>query len=116
MCKSPVEENYDNQKHLIFEKNKAHHFLKNLNNELNLQPNKNILNTSITILQLSLLSSTSSQSRFCIKKENRMTNPWYDKECEIVRKTIRDVSKNSLKYDKINSLYKFFIKGKKMYY
>jgi hypothetical protein len=36
------------------------------------------------------------------KKENRTTTPWYDKECKIARKTIRDASKKSQKSNKIN--------------
>jgi hypothetical protein len=49
------------------------------------------------------------------KKNNRTTNFWYDKECTIARKTIRDASNKSLKLDKINT-YKVVIKRKKMYY
>jgi hypothetical protein len=49
------------------------------------------------------------------KKNNRTTNPWYDKECKIARKAIRDASNESLKLDKINT-YKALIKRKKMYY
>jgi len=44
-----------------------------------------------------------------------MINPWYDKECKIARKSIRDVSNDSLKLDKINT-YKSLIKRKEMYY
>jgi hypothetical protein len=43
-----------------------------------------------------------------------MTNPWYDKECKIVRKVIRDPSNESLKFYKINR-YKYLIKRKKNY-
>jgi hypothetical protein len=46
------------------------------------------------------------------KKKNRTTNPWYDNECKIARKSIRDASNESLKYDKINR-YKALIKKKK---
>jgi hypothetical protein len=41
MHKIPIEENYDNQKHLIFNKSKIDIFLKDLNNELNILSNKN---------------------------------------------------------------------------
>ena len=44
-----------------------------------------------------------------------MTNPWYDKECKISRKSIRDASNEALKLDKINT-YKDLIKRKKRYY
>jgi hypothetical protein len=43
------------------------------------------------------------------------TNPWYDKECKIARKSIRDASNEPLKLDKINT-YKALIKRKKRYY
>jgi hypothetical protein len=36
MHKSTIEESFDNQKHLIFDKNKVELFLKDLTNELNL--------------------------------------------------------------------------------
>jgi hypothetical protein len=74
------------------------------------------LKTSIIILQLPFpLLLTSSLSRCPCKKNNRTTNPWYDKECKIARKSIRDASNESLKLDKINT-YKSLIKRKKMYY
>jgi hypothetical protein len=47
--------------------------------------------------------------------ENEMTNPWYDKECKIARKAIRDASNESLKFDNI-SMYIALIKMKKRYY
>jgi hypothetical protein len=49
------------------------------------------------------------------KNNNRGTNPWYDNECKISRKSIRDASNEFLKLDKINT-YKSLIKRKKMYY
>jgi hypothetical protein len=44
-----------------------------------------------------------------------MTNPCYDKECKIARKSIRDASNESLKLDNINT-YKSLIKREKRYY
>jgi hypothetical protein len=49
------------------------------------------------------------------KKKNRTTNTWYDKECKIARKVVRNVSNESLKLNKINT-YKAIIKRKKRYY
>jgi hypothetical protein len=49
------------------------------------------------------------------KKNNRTTNPWYDKECKIDRKSIRYASNESLKLYKINT-YNSLIKRKKGYY
>jgi hypothetical protein len=36
------------------------------------------------------------------KKENKMANPWYHKECNIAIKYIENASNDSLKYDEIN--------------
>jgi hypothetical protein len=44
MHKISIEDNFDNQKHLIFDKNKADLFLKDLNNKLNLLSNQNNIN------------------------------------------------------------------------
>jgi hypothetical protein len=44
-----------------------------------------------------------------------MTNPWYDKECKISRKAIRDAYNEPLKIDNINT-YKALIKRKKIFY
>jgi hypothetical protein len=49
------------------------------------------------------------------KKNNKTTNPWYDKECKIATKSIRYASNEPLKLDKINT-YKALIKRKKRYY
>jgi len=47
------------------------------------------------------------------KNENRMTiNPWYDNECNIARKSIKDSSNESLKFEKKNR-YTVLIKGNK---
>ena len=49
------------------------------------------------------------------KKNNRTTNPWYDKEFKIAKKAIRDASNESLKLDNINTN-KSLIKREKRYY
>jgi hypothetical protein len=49
------------------------------------------------------------------KKNNRTTNPWYDKECKIVRKAIRYDYNEPLKLNKINT-YKALNKRIKRYY
>jgi hypothetical protein len=41
MHKIPIDENFDNQRHFIFNKNKVDLFLKDLNSELNLLSYKN---------------------------------------------------------------------------
>jgi hypothetical protein len=50
------------------------------------------------------------------KKNNRTTNHWYDKECKISRKAIRDASNEPLKLDKINTYEALIKKKKKRYY
>jgi hypothetical protein len=98
MHKIPIEENYDNQKHLIFDKNKVDLFLKDLNNELNLLSNKDNIEDLYHNFTTTLSTSINKFSiKVLCKKENRMTNPWYDKECKIARKSIRDASNESLK-------------------
>jgi len=49
------------------------------------------------------------------KKKNRRTNRWYDKECKIARRAIKEAIEESLKIDKING-YKTLVKRKKMQY
>jgi hypothetical protein len=49
------------------------------------------------------------------KKNNRTNNTWYDNDCKNARKSIKDVSNEPLKIDKINK-YKSLIKKKKRYY
>lgn len=48
------------------------------------------------------------------KKKNRKDKFWYDNERNIARKTIKDVSNESLKYDKIQR-HKALIKRKKIH-
>jgi hypothetical protein len=85
--KIPIEENFDNQKHLIFNKNKVDIFLKDLNNELNLLSIKDNIEYLYHNFMITLSTSI---NKFSInvsgKKENIITNPWYDKECKIARK------------------------------
>jgi hypothetical protein len=89
MHKSPIEDIYGSQKHLIFDKDKVDKFLKDLNNDLNLLSNKN----SIDDLYHNFMETLSTSiNKFSIevlcKKKNRTTNPWYNKECKIARKYI----------------------------
>jgi hypothetical protein len=83
---------------LIFDKNKVDIFLKDLNNELNLLSNKDNIEDLYHNFMTTLSTSINKFSiEVLCKKENRMTNPWYDKECKIARKSIRDASNESLK-------------------
>jgi hypothetical protein len=82
MQKSPIEENYDNRKHLIFDKNKDDVFLKDLNNELNLLTNENNIDDLYRDFTTTLSTSINKFSiEVLCKKENRIANPWYNKEC-----------------------------------
>jgi hypothetical protein len=116
MHRSTIEENYDNQRNLLFEKSKVDIFLKDLNSKLNLLTYKDnieeIYHNFTTTLSTSINKFAFEVS---YKNDNRTTNPWYDKECKIARKSIRDASNEPLKLDKIN-MYKALIKRKKRYY
>lgn len=80
MHKSPIDENFDNQKCLIFDKHKANLFLKDLNNELNLLSNKDNIGDLYHNFTTSLSPSINKVSiEVSCKKENRMTNLWYGK-------------------------------------
>jgi hypothetical protein len=113
MHRSTIEENYDNQRQLHFEKSKVDLFLKDLNSELHLLTYKDNIEDLYHNFTTTLSTSINKFSfKVSCKKNNRMTNPWYDKECKISRKSIRDASNESLKLDKINT-YKSLIKRKK---
>ena len=87
MYSDPQEENYNCQKHLIFDKNKADIFLHDLKNELfplsSMDNTENLYHNFATTL-------SSSINKFSIevstKMSNSRTNPWYDQECKDVRK------------------------------
>jgi hypothetical protein len=114
MHKSAIEDNYNNQRQLVFEKSKFDIFLKDLNNELHLltyKDNIRHLYHNFTITLSTYIHKLSFEVSF--KKNNRTTNPLYDKECKIYRKVIRDDSNESLKLD---NTYKSLIKRKKWYY
>jgi hypothetical protein len=113
MHMSAIEENYDNQRNLRFEKNKVDLFLKDLNSKLNLLTYKDNIEELYHNFTTTLSTFINKFSfKVSCKKNNRMTNPWYDKECKIARKSIRDASNESLKLNKIN-MYKSLIKRKK---
>jgi hypothetical protein len=116
MHKSTIEENSDNQRQLRFDKSKVDLFLKDLNSQLHLLTYKDNIEELYHNFTTTLSTSINKFSfEVSCKKNNRMTNPCYDKECKIVRKAIKDASNESLKLDKINT-YKSLIKRKKMYY
>ena len=113
MHMSTIEENYDHQRNLRFDKSKVAIFLKDLNNKLNLLTYKDNIEDLYHNFTTTLSTSINKFSfEVSCKKNNRTTNPWYDKECKIARKSIRDASNESLKLDKINT-YKALIKRKK---
>jgi hypothetical protein len=113
MHKSAIEDNYDNQRPLLFEKSKFDLFLKDLNSKLHLLTYKDNIEKLYHNFTTTLSTSINKFSfMVSCKNNNRTTNHWYDKECKICRKTIRDDSNESLKLDKINT-YKSLIKRKK---
>jgi hypothetical protein len=91
-------------------------FLKYLSNYLKLISYQNNIEADYHNFTTTLSTSINKFSiEVLCKKKNNTTNPWYDNECKIVRKSIRDASNASLKYDKINR-YKTLIKrGEKNY-
>jgi hypothetical protein len=112
MHKIPIEENFDNQNHLMVDKDKDDLFLKDLNNELNLLLNNNNIEYLYHKFMTTLSTSINNFSiELICKKESRTLNPWYDKECKIAIKSIRDSRNESLKYEKLNR-YKSIIKRK----
>jgi hypothetical protein len=116
MHRSTIEENFDNQRNFLFDKSKVDIFLKDLNSELNLLTYKDNIEQLYHNFTTTLSTSINKFSiEVSYKKNNRMTNPWYDKECKISRKSIRDAYNESLKLDKINT-YKSLIKRKKILY
>ena len=113
MHRSTIEENYDNQRNLSFDKSKVDIFLKDLNSKLNLLTYKNNIEELYHNFTTTLSTSINKFSfEVSYKKNNRTTNPWYDNECKISRKAIRDSSNESLKLDKINT-YKALIRRRK---
>jgi hypothetical protein len=116
MHRSAIEENFDNQRNFLFDKSKVGISLKDLNSKLNLltyKDNIEELYHNFTTTLSTYINKFSFEVSY--KKNNRTPNPWYDKECKISRKTIRDAFNESLKLDKINT-YKALIKRKKRYY
>ena len=87
---NPIIENYDNQRTWSMIKIKL---IRDSNNELNILLNKdnieNLYHNFITTLSISI-------HKFTVKvwgrKENRITNHWYDSVCKHGRKFIRDDS------------------------
>ena len=99
-----------------FDKSKVDLFLKDLNSELHLLTYKNNIGYLYHNFTSTLSTSINKFSfEVSCKNNNRTTNPWYDKECKISSKFIRDASNESIKLDKINT-YKSLIKRKKIYY
>jgi hypothetical protein len=100
MHRSAIEENFDNQRNLCFDKSKVNIFLKDLNSKLNLLIYKDNIEELYHNFTTTLSNSINKFSfEVSYKKNNRTTNPSYDKECKISRKDIRDASNESLKLD-----------------
>jgi hypothetical protein len=116
MHRNTTEENSDNQRNLRFYKNKVNILLKDLNSKLNLLTYKDTIEELYHNFTTTLFTSIKKFSfEVSHKKNNRTTNPWYDKECKIARKAIRDAFNEPLKLDTIN-MYKALINRKNEYY
>lgn len=111
-----TEENFDGQKHLIFDKNKVDLVLDDLKN--NIFP-LSYMNTIENLYHNFTKSLSSSIEKFSIdvsrRKRDRITNPWYDQECKDARNEIKKTIDESLKLDIINQ-YKNLTKRKKSCY
>ena len=116
MHRRTIEENSDNQRNLRFDKSKVYIFLNDLNSKLNHLTYKDDIEELYHNFTTTLSTSTNKFSfGVFYKKNNRTTNPWYDKECKISMNPIRDSSNESLKLDNIN-MYKSLIKMKERYF
>jgi hypothetical protein len=116
MHKSPIEENFDNERHLLFDKSKYNLFLKDLNSNLHVLTYKENIEDFYHKFTTTLSTSINKlYIEVSCRRNNRKNKPWYDKECKISRKSIRDASNESLNINKINT-YKSLIKREKKYY
>jgi hypothetical protein len=113
MHQNPIEENSNNQRNLFFDKKKLYLFLRDLNTKLNILSYKNNIEDLYHNFMTTLSTSIKQLSiKVLRKRKNRISNPSYDNECKLARKTIRYAYNKSLKYNKINR-YKALIKRKK---
>jgi hypothetical protein len=89
----PIEENYNNQRHLLSDKNKVDMFLKDLNSELNILSYKGNIEDLYHNFTTAISTSISKFSiKMLCKQKNKTNNPWYYNECKIARKSIRNAS------------------------
>ena len=83
MHRSTIEENFDNQRNLRFDKSKVDIFLKDLNSELHLLTYKDNIEDLYQNFTTTLSTSINTFSFEVYyknnKNNNRTTNPWYDK-------------------------------------
>jgi hypothetical protein len=76
MHKSAIEENYDNQRQMLFDKSKVDLFLKDLNSELHLLTYKDNIDDFYHNFTTTLSTSINKLSlEVSCKKNNRTTNP-----------------------------------------
>ena len=117
MYKIFVEENSNNERHLLFDKQKVDIFLEDLSNALKLILYQNNIEVEYWNFTTTLSTSINNLSIEVLRKnKNSETNAWFDNECKIAIKFIRDASNASLKYDKMNRYKTFKIKRKKQLY
>jgi hypothetical protein len=82
---SVIEENSENQRQLCFDKSKVDVFLKDLNIKLHLLNYKDNIEELYHNFTTTLSTSINKFSfEVSCKKNNRTTNPWYDKECKLL--------------------------------
>jgi len=84
MHRRTIEDNSDNQMNLHFDKSKVDLFLKDLKSKSNLLTYKDNIEEIYHNFTTTLSTSINKFSfEVSYKKNNRTTNPWYDKECKI---------------------------------
>ena len=77
--RSTIEYNYDHQRNLCFEKSKVDIFLKDLNSKLNLLNRDKIEELYHNFTTTLFIPINKFSLEVSHKKNNRKTNPWYDK-------------------------------------
>ena len=111
-----MQENSERKSHIHFDRSNVDLFLRDLDRDFgSLTYNNNIdqiyyhFTTTLSTTTIKFSNKTS------YKKNNRTSNPWYDKDCKIAKTEIRDPPNESIKLQNIR-LYKALIKRKKRSY
>lgn len=112
-----MQETSERKRNIWFDKSKANLFLRDLESDLgSLAYNSNIDQMYYhlaTTLSTSIRNFSNEKS---YKQNNKTSNPWYDKDCKISKKAMRDDPNEIIKLQNNISIYKSLIKRKKRSY